>query len=328
MTDLTGENKKILKGILEGDPRFLAKGITLVESQKLLDQKQAEILVSKLLPKSGKSIRLGITGTPGAGKSTFIENFGLYLCDQGKKLAVLSIDPSSSSSGGSILGDKTRMERLSTKAFIRPSPSGGHLGGAAMGTRSAMILLEAFGFDLILVETVGVGQSESEIDGLTDSLIMLFLPSGGDEVQGIKKGNLELADILIVNKCDGPLLEKAKEAKQKLKASFSLTRPKYSFWNAPVLCLSSLYPKQGPDNFEKVWQSLKKLQKEMHSSGFLKKRRLSQDQKWFESTLLNLFENYLLKEKAWQNYIGQNEILKSPLKAAAKVFESFQKENS
>src|SRR5690348_14604418 len=196
-----------LEALRSGDRRALARAITLVESTKPADREKAEELLSAVLPDAGRAIRLGISGAPGAGKSTFIEAFGGYLTKQGHKVAVLAVDPSSRRSGGSILGDKTRMEKLArdTNAFIRPSPAGTTLGGVARRTREAMLLTEAAGFDVVIVETVGVGQSETAVSEMVDLFVLLLAPGGGDDLQGIKRGVMELADLVIVTKADGEL---------------------------------------------------------------------------------------------------------------------------
>ena len=204
----------LLKPLLAGDRRALARAITLVESTRTDHRERADALLAELLPHSGKSVRLGITGVPGVGKSTFIERFGLSLIEKGRSLAVLAIDPSSKRGGGSILGDKTRMEELSRneRAFIRPSPAGATLGGVARRTREAMLLAEAAGFDTVLVETVGVGQSETAVADMVDMFIVLLLPAGGDDLQGIKRGVIELADLIVVNKADGDLKAQAQRS--------------------------------------------------------------------------------------------------------------------
>ena len=200
--------------ILNGSRRALARAITLAESRRRDHRLAAEALLQELLPATGKAIRLGISGVPGVGKSTFIEAFGLYLIAQGHKVAVLAVDPTSPVTGGSILGDKTRMEQLSRapEAFIRPSPTGGTLGGVARRTREAMLLCEAAGFDVVIVETVGVGQSETAVNDLVDMFLLLLLPGGGDELQGIKKGIVEIADLICINKADSDLAEEANRA--------------------------------------------------------------------------------------------------------------------
>src|SRR5665213_2661915 len=197
--------------VLEGDRRALARAITLVESTKMDDQKQSEELLGSLLPRTGGAVRIGISGAPGVGKSTFIEASGLHLTGQGKKVAVFAVDPSSRRGGGSILGDKTRMEKLSRdpNAYIRPSPAGTTLGGVARRTRECLLLAEAAGFDVVIVETVGVGQSETAVADMTDLFVLLASPGGGDDLQGIKRGVMELADLLIVTKADGDLLPAA-----------------------------------------------------------------------------------------------------------------------
>ena len=200
-------NDPLLEPLLAGDRRALARAITLIESTRPDHRERADALLGEVLPHTGTSVRLGITGVPGVGKSTFIERFGLALIEKGRKLAVLAIDPSSKRGGGSILGDKTRMEELSRHqaAFIRPSPAGATLGGVARRTREAMLLVEAAGFDTVIVETVGVGQSETAVADMVDMFIVLLLPAGGDDLQGIKRGVIELADLIVVNKADGDL---------------------------------------------------------------------------------------------------------------------------
>src|SRR6185369_6785218 len=209
-----------------GGRRALAKAITLVESTRADHQEAAQRLLDRLLPQTGRAARVGITGVPGVGKSTFIETFGLYLIGQGKRVAVLAVDPSSTRSGGSILGDKTRMARLSVDpaAFIRPSPSGGSLGGVARRTREAMLVCEAAGYDVVIVETVGVGQSEATVASMVDFFLVLMLPGAGDELQGIKKGIIEIADALAVNKCDGDNVARATRAAAEYRGALRLFR--------------------------------------------------------------------------------------------------------
>ena len=229
-------------GVLAGDRRLLAKTITLVESNRSEHQALATRIVDKLLPHTGSATRLGITGVPGVGKSTFIEAFGMMLADTGHRLAVLAVDPSSTRSGGSIMADKTRMERLSihSAAFIRPSPSGGCLGGVARKTRETLLVCEAAGFDVIIVETVGVGQSETTVASMVDFFLVLMLAGAGDELQGIKKGVLELADALAVNKADGDNVEKAARAQRQYAAALHLLSPASTAWSPPVLTCSAL----------------------------------------------------------------------------------------
>jgi len=230
-----------LQALLEGDRRTLAKAITLVESKLDTHREQAQGILEQVLPHSGNSIRIGITGVPGVGKSTFIEAFGLHLIEQGKRVAVLAVDPSSPIAGGSILGDKTRMEELSRRyeAFIRPSPSEGTLGGVAQKTRETMLLCEAAGYDVILVETVGVGQSEYQVAGMVDFFMVLMLPGGGDELQGIKKGILELADALVINKADGDSEQMAQLSRTHYTSAMNLLRHT-TFWTPRVMTCSAL----------------------------------------------------------------------------------------
>ena len=228
--------------LLNGERRALAQAITRVESARADHQRQAEGLLARVLPHTGGAIRLGITGPPGVGKSTFIEAFGLHLVEAGKRVAVLAVDPSSVRSGGSILGDKTRMEELSkhSGAFIRPSPSGGTLGGVARRTREAMLICEAAGFDVVIIETVGVGQSENKVAGMVDMFVMLLAPGGGDELQGIKRGIMELADLLVVNKADGALKAIAGQVAADYSGALVLLRPSTPFWTAKVVTCSAL----------------------------------------------------------------------------------------
>ncbi len=240
-----------LTALLRGDRRALAKAITLVESQHSEHQQAAQALLEQAIPFSGNSIRIGISGIPGVGKSTFIESFGLHLISQGKKIAVLAVDPSSPLSGGSILGDKTRMAQLSREenTFIRPSPTAGELGGVAHKTRESVLLCEAAGFDVIIVETVGVGQSEYEVAGMVDFFLVLMQPNTGDELQGIKKGIIELADALVVNKADGDLKVFAEQARGHYQQALSLLSHN-DFWQPKVMTCSAL----SQTGIDQVWQ--------------------------------------------------------------------------
>ena len=239
-----------LESLLSGNRRALAKAITLVESKLASHREQAQGILEQVLPHSGNSVRIGITGVPGVGKSTFIEAFGLYLIAQGKRVAVLAVDPSSPIAGGSILGDKTRMEELSRReeAFIRPSPAEGALGGVAQKTRETMLLCEAAGYDVILVETVGVGQSEYQVAGMVDFFMVLMLPGGGDELQGIKKGIMELADALVINKADGDSERLATMTQRQYTSAMNLLRHT-SFWTPRVMTCSALKT----INIDAVW---------------------------------------------------------------------------
>lgn len=234
---------RLAQRVLAGDRRALARAITLIESRRPDHQEQAERLLARLLPQTGRAIRLGITGTPGAGKSTFIEAFGRHLIAQGHKIAVLAVDPSSQRSGGSILGDKTRMQALAQapEAFVRPSPAGGTLGGVARRTREAALACEAAGYGVIVIETVGVGQSETAVADMVDCFALLLAPGGGDELQGIKRGIIELADLVLVNKADGDLLPAAERARADHQAALHLLRPATHVWTPEVLTCSALH---------------------------------------------------------------------------------------
>ncbi len=231
-----------IEGVLAGDRRVLAKTITLLESARPDHREAARAVMAALLPHAGGAVRLGITGVPGVGKSTFIESFGTLLVEKGHRVAVLAVDPSSARSGGSVMADKTRMERLSTRreAFIRPSPSGGTLGGVARKTREAMLVCEAAGFDVVIVETVGVGQSEAAVASMVDFFLVLLLAGAGDELQGIKKGILELADALAVNKADGDNRAAAEKAARTYAMALHLLQPSSPDWTPPVLTCSAL----------------------------------------------------------------------------------------
>lgn len=304
--------------LLKGDRRSLAKAITLVESSKPSDHEEAQKLLEKVLPHSGKSLRLGITGVPGVGKSTFIESFGQYLIKKGHKVAVLAIDPSSPLSGGSILGDKTRMESLSQEenAFIRPSPSKGFLGGVAQKTRESILLFEAAGFDYILVETVGVGQSEYEVADMVDFFLVLMLPNAGDELQGIKKGILELADAVVVNKADGEFVNKATQTLAQYTSALDLMRSNQD-WKTRALMCSGLEKK----NIDVIYNMINEYKELSVKSGYFSKKRLMQNKDWFKKLTAELLERKILHNKTLKNErdklelaVERGEIL--PLKAA------------
>ncbi|UZT96155.1 methylmalonyl Co-A mutase-associated GTPase MeaB [Chryseobacterium fluminis] len=246
--------EELLAGIRSGNKRLIAKAITLVESKKAEHRQQAEDLLKQIMPFTGNSIRVGITGVPGAGKSTFIENFGRLVIAQGKKVAVLAIDPSSSINKGSILGDKTRMEELSREenAFIRPSPSSGFLGGVANTTFETMMICEAAGYDYILIETVGVGQSEVLVADITDVFLFLKIIGGGDELQGIKRGIMEMVDVIFINKVEKDNLQKAKNTRLELKRALDFIPPKEKDWKVPVVLGSALHNEGLQDVYEKI----------------------------------------------------------------------------
>ena len=276
-TPLAAEDQALVEGVLSGRLRALAKTITLIESQRDDHKRRAKTVLEALLPHSGGAMRLGISGVPGVGKSTFIEALGLHLIAQGMKVAVLAVDPSSSLTGGSILGDKTRMELLSqsTSAFIRPSPSAGSLGGVAEKTREAMLVCEAYGFDVIIVETVGVGQSETAVAGMTDMFCLLQLPNAGDDLQAIKKGIMEIADMIVVNKADIDA-RAAQLARAQLKSALHLLRPASANWTVPVLTLSALHK----DGVAEFWQQVEAYRKAMQASGEFEAKRRHQALAW------------------------------------------------
>lgn len=290
---------EIVDGILKNNPTIVSKAITLIESnaQKHIDLSQ-EIL-KKIIPFSGNSIRIGITGPPGAGKSTFIESLGTYLCKQGQKVAVLAIDPSSTVTGGSILGDKTRMEILSHQenAFIRPSPSGGTLGGVAKKTRETILICEAAGYNTILIETIGVGQSEITVRSLVDLFLLVLLPGSGDELQGIKKGVVELSDLIFVNKCDGVYKDRANLTKANYSSALKLLQSPTPGWKPQVLTGSAI-EHIGIDN---VWTKINDFVINTQSSGIFESRRKEQIISWTESLLLEYIENKYLQNKIFKN---------------------------
>jgi len=272
------QTQDYIDGVLAKNRRIVAKTITLIESSLPSHQEKAKTIVDALLPHTGKAVRIGITGVPGVGKSTYIESFGMQLVKQGHRVAVLAVDPSSSKSGGSIMGDKTRMERLSLEqqAFIRPSPSSGTLGGVARRTRETMIVCEAAGFDIIIVETVGVGQSETTVASMVDFFLVLMLAGAGDELQGIKKGVLELADAIAINKADGNNIEHAKKAKIEYEKALNLLTPSSKIWSPPVLTCSAVTL----DGIDEIWQTILDHRKKLESSGELADKRRKQALDW------------------------------------------------
>ena len=284
----------LVEGIRAGDRRSLARGITLAESTRTDHRALADEVLETLLPDTGRATRVGVSGPPGVGKSTFIEAFGVHVLDEGHRLAVLAIDPSSRRTGGSILGDKTRMAELSHRpeAFIRPSPGSGHLGGVARRTREAMLLCEAAGFDVILIETIGVGQSEVAVADMVDLFALLVSPGGGDELQGIKRGIMELADLVIVNKADGDLAAAAGRTRADYAGAVQLLRPKWQAWSTEVMACSAL----AGTGVAEVWTAVERFMDTVIASGELDTARSAQATAWLWSeigdTLLDRFRSH------------------------------------
>ena len=319
----------LYKKILLSDRLALSKAITLVESTKLKDKNKSEKLIKKLYKKSGKSLRIGVSGPPGVGKSTFIETLGIFLTNKNYKVAVLAVDPSSKKSGGSILGDKTRMQQLSVKknAYIRPSPSGGELGGVARRTRESMILVEAAGYEIILIETVGVGQSETEVAEMVDIFLVLLQPSSGDELQGIKKGIIEIADLLVVNKEDEFKEEVIRTVADYKNALSLLKRDANSFTTQVAKC--SALNKTGID---RIWKIILHFKDLGNKKGWIKDKRSQQLAKWIWDDLQkNLFEKIkgnkklILEFSKLQKKVSKNII--SPTEASKKILHHYIKNN-
>ncbi len=281
------------KGVRAGSITHISKAITLVESNSEKHFAAAQELLTRLLPAAGNSIRVGITGVPGVGKSSFIELFGMHLIEQGKKVAVLAIDPSSTLSRGSILGDKTRMEKLSTHemSFIRPSPSSGVLGGVARKTRESIVICEAAGFDMILIETVGVGQSETTVRSLVDFFLLMQITGAGDELQGIKKGIMELADLIVVNKADGDNIVRAQAAAREYNNALHYIRHATQNWDTKAMTCSS---KTG-DGIPQIWEIISEFAQQTRANGSFEQRRLAQTAQWFEELLSEAVLNRFFK---------------------------------
>jgi LAO/AO transport system kinase len=310
--------------IRQGSRLHLAKAITLLESTVFEDKKTGQHLLQELLPLTGKSIRIGITGVPGAGKSTFIEAFGKHLCQQGYKVAVLAIDPSSSISGGSILGDKTRMEELvrHPNAFIRPSPTGGTLGGVHKKTRETMLLCEAAGYDVILIETVGVGQSETIVRGMVDFFMLMVLTGAGDELQGMKKGIMELADLLVVHKADGDNLKMSKKTVAEYKQILHFLQPASPGWITKAMPVSSIEQLGISD----VWKAICEFKKTLMNTGYWDIRRQSQTKDWFYMMISDrlIDEFYSVPERKPQVKSLEEAILREDVTVSQAIDQLFK----
>ncbi len=306
-----------VEGVLLGNRSILGRAITLIESQLASDKALAQQLLDQILPHTGQSVRIGITGVPGVGKSTFIETFGKHITDQQKKLAVLAIDPTSQRSKGSIMGDKTRMEALAHNplAFIRPSPAGSSLGGVTHRTRETILLCEAAGYEIIFVETVGVGQSETLVKGMVDFFLLLMLAGAGDELQGIKKGIMEMADAVVITKADGDNLATAQRAVVEYQNALHLLAANSNNWY-PTVCTCSAYKNEG---FVELWELMGQYVSQTKSNGFFAKNRQSQQLDWLHSYIKQtlesrFYDNNKQQIEAMEQAILNNQIL--PIQAA------------
>ncbi len=308
-------------GIIDGNRAIIAQAISIIESNSDKHYLLAQSLLQKLIPSTGKSIRIGITGAPGAGKSTFIDTFGSFLIKNGHKVAVLAIDPSSSLSKGSILGDKTRMEVLSREngAFIRPSPSGSTLGGVARKTRETILILEASGFDTIIIETIGVGQSEITVRSMVDFFVLILLPGEGDELQGIKKGTVELADVLIINKDDGDNLNNAKFTKSQYELAIHYIQQATEGWNSKVITTSAIENK----GISEVYDLMNQFIEHTKSSNIFDKRRNSQLLNWLYSNIEDRIKSHFYNDSEVQNKLSkfESEIIQGQISVMAAVDE-------
>jgi LAO/AO transport system kinase len=313
-------------GVLAGNRRILAQAITLIESTRSDHRAAAADLLERLMPSAGNSIRLGISGVPGVGKSTFIEALGNHVIDAGHRVAVLTVDPSSAISGGSILGDKTRMEQLSrrSEAYIRPSPAGKTLGGVTRRSREAMILCEAAGFDVIIVETVGVGQSETKVADMTDMFLLLLLPGAGDELQGIKRGIVELADLILINKADDDLANLARRAAAEYRNALQLLHPRSPNWKVEVNCCSA----RDGVGIDETWETVLRHHEMLSSTGELAVRRAAQARDWMWSDVADNLVDALRSDPQVRRKLSELEAATSegripPTVAARTLLEIF-----
>ena len=327
-SDATQDSASLAHGVLEGHRRALAQAITLIESTRSDHRAAASDLLQHLMPHAGHSIRLGISGVPGVGKSTFIEALGNHIIDTGHRVAVLTVDPSSAISGGSILADKTRMESLSRRpeAYIRPSPSGNTLGGVTRRSREALILCEAAGFNVVIVETVGVGQSETRVADMTDMFMLLLLPGGGDELQGIKRGIMELADLVLINKADDKLQVLAERSATEYRNALRLLHPRSADWNVAVQTCSA----RDGVGITEAWQVVLQHHDLLEASGQLLKRRALQARDWMWSEVNDSLVMVLQTDPEVQKQIPALEIAVSegkiaPTNAAKQLLEIFLK---
>ncbi len=320
-----------INGIKSNQLHLLARAITLIESRKSTDEKIAQQVLEQVIQRSGNSLRLGISGVPGVGKSTFIEAFGLLLCNMGYKVAVLTVDPSSIRTGGSILGDKTRMIELGShpNAYIRPSPTAGTLGGVARRTRETILLCEASGYDLIIVETVGVGQSEISVAGMVDLFMLLMLPGAGDELQGIKKGIIEIADMVVVNKADGTHVNKARIAAKEYAQALQIIAPQNNVWSPPVLTCSALERK----GLQDIWEEVLRFQKTMSDNKLFSEKREKQQLNWMWEQIENELISAIKSDALVNSELAQIEdkVVSGELpvrSAVSRVLENFWHHNA
>ncbi len=320
------DSQQLVAAVLAGERRALSRAITLVESSREDHRADAVKMLEGLMPSSGRSIRIGISGVPGVGKSTFIEAVGNHIADQGHRVAVLAVDPSSAITGGSILGDKTRMETLARRddVFIRPSPTGGTLGGVTSRTRESMLICEAAGFDVVIVETVGVGQSETAVADMTDMFLLMLLPGGGDELQGIKRGIMELADMVIVNKADGDMAAAARHSASDYLSALKLLHPRTRNWRVPVKVCSALESR----GIDEIWAGVEEYIQTIRASGELSERRAQQAKSWMWSEISEGLINALHNDPKASERITELEQAvvagaTPPTLAAAELIEIF-----